>query len=354
MDENDPRWHRIIADEVAYLRKTKHYTCIVYFNLLNEPNSNSSGRIPFDKWKLAITDLNLEFAKCGLAKDVKIIGPDVCFLPRDGFWVDLTAQQCPDEVAAYDFHYYAPAAELESDYLEKYCWMKKDYIDRFDPKGRAKPFFMGEAGMTGGPVQPQGGNDSQPHIYEHNYGVWMADYNVQCARAGMAGTIAWDLDDAMHINKNKDNAWPDVTKTLFKKWGFWNSLAKEIGHPEDMNLRPWYFTWSLLSRSFPPGCTTLKTSETLVPGLRTLAATVGNDFSLALVNDSDAPQEIHVAVPGGKKVQQLARYNYFPGDKLTNKNGFPLPAEILGEADLAAGLNVSLPARSVVIFTSVK
>ena len=155
--------------------------------------------------------MNAEFAKRGLAQDVKIIGPDVTFLPRDGFWIELTVTQCPKEVAAYDFHYYAPAAELESGYLEKYCWMKKDYIDRFDPNGKFKPFFMGEAGMTGGPVEPQGGNDSQPHIYGHNYGVWMADYNVQCARAGMAGTIAWDLDDAMHINKNKDNAWPDVT-----------------------------------------------------------------------------------------------------------------------------------------------
>jgi len=354
MDQNDPRWHRIIADEVEYLRNTRHYTCIVYFNLLNEPNSNSSGHIPFEKWQAAITALNKEFAQRGLAKDVTIIGPDVCFLPRDGFWIELTVQQCPKEVAAYDFHYYAPAAEIESDYLEKYCWMKKDYIDRFDPAGRAKPFFMGEAGMTGGPVQPQGGNDSQPHIYEHNYGVWMADYNVQCARAGMAGTIAWDLDDAMHINKNKDNAWPDVTKTLFKKWGFWNSLANEIGHPEDLNLRPWYFTWSLMSRSFPPGCTTVKTPETLVSGLRTLAATVGNDFSLALVNDSDAPHELHITMPEGREIPPLARYNYFSDDRVTDTSGFPQPKGILTQADLAAGLNVSLPARSVVIFTSVK
>ena len=68
MDENDPRWHRIIADEVEYLRNEKHYTCIVYFNLLNEPNSNSSGHIPFEKWKAAITALNTEFAKRGLAQ----------------------------------------------------------------------------------------------------------------------------------------------------------------------------------------------------------------------------------------------------------------------------------------------
>lgn len=354
MDENDPRWHRIIADELVHLRNVKHYTCIAYFNFLNEPNSKSSGSIPFDRWKSGITALNAEFARRGLAKEVAIIGPDVTYLPHDGYWIDLTVQQCPKEIAAYDFHYYAPAADLESGYLEKFCWMKKAYIDRFDPKGRSKPFFMGEAGMTAGPVQPQGGSDSQPHIYEHNYGVWMADYNVQCARAGMAGTIVWDLDDAMHINKDKDSKWPDVTKTLFKKWGFWNSLADEIGHPEDANLRPWYFTWSLLSRSFPPGCTTVNTSDTLVPGIRTLAGTRGKDVSIALVNDSDQPQELSVTMPGRPKVPELLRYNYFADDRLVDTGGFPLPKEILKEADLQAGLNVCLPARSVVIFTSIK
>ena len=81
---------------------------------------------------------------------------------------------------------------------------------------------------------------------------------------------------------------------------------------------------------------------------------MGDDLSIALVNDSDAPQEIHVRVPGSKKIPQLARYNYFPDEKLTDKNGFPQAKEILADADLAAGLKVSLPARSVVIFTSVK
>lgn len=160
MEQKVPHWWRIIADELEHLRNDRHYTCIRYFNFLNKPNSNSSGRIPFDRWKSGVTGLRAEFEMRGLGKEVQLIGPDVCFLPRDGFWVDLTALQCPSEVGAYDFHYYAPAADLESGFLEKYCWMKQDYINRIDPNGRSKPFFMGEAGMTGGPVQPQIGNDS--------------------------------------------------------------------------------------------------------------------------------------------------------------------------------------------------
>ena len=354
MIENDPRWHRIICDLLEHLY-AKGYSCIVFYNLLNEPNSKSSGCADFGRWKVAATALNAEFAKRDLAKRIKLVGPDVTFQPRDGYWIDQSVLQCPKEIAAYDFHYYAPIADVESGYLEKFCWSKQDYINRFDPKGKSKPFFMGEAGLIGGPVQPQGGSDSQPHIYEHNYGVWMADYNIQCARAGMAGTIAWDLDDAMHINKDKDSQWPDVTKTLFKKWGFWNSLASEIGHPEDMNLRPWFYTWSLLSRSFPPGCTTLKTSDSSAPGLRTLAAKMaGGNLSIALVNDSDIPQEVRVTVPDFKNHAGLLRYNYFPEDRPTDTNGFPRPKEFLRDGELLSGWNVSLPARSVVIVTSIK
>jgi hypothetical protein len=355
MDENDPRWDRIIAGLVEHLRNEKHYTCIRYFNLLNEPNSYSSGRMEFGRWKNAITSLNAEFVRCGLSNDIKIVGPDVTYLPRDGYWVDLAVQQCPDTLAAYDFHFYVSPADLESGYLEKYCWLKRDYINRYDPHGSAKPFFMGEAGVIGqGPVQPQGGSDSQPHIYDHIYGVWMADYNIQCARAGMAGTIAWDLDDAMHINKDKDTHWPDITRTLFKKWGFFNSLAEEIGHPDDDNLRPWFFTWSLLSRSFPPGCHILKTTDCDVAGIRVLAAKIGSDISIALVNDSDRSEILQVIVPACKNIPSLLRYDYFPNDYLVDRKGYPLPKKILANADLESGLNVDLPARSVVIFTSLK
>jgi hypothetical protein len=353
--QSDTRWHRVIGDFIEHLRNEKHYTCIQYYNLLNEPNSKKSGYAEFGRWAAALKGMSAEFTKRGLAEKIKIIGPDVSWLPNDGYWLDLAVQQTAAEIGAYDFHYYIKPADLESGFLEKFCWMKKDYIDRFDERGQTKPFFMGEAGiMSGGEIEPQGGRDSQRHIYEHIYGVWMTDYNIQCARAGMAGNIAWDLDDAMHTASTKDVDGTDIHKALFKKWGFFNSLANEIGHPEDANLRPWYFTWSLMSRSFPPSCTTLNTSCSNVTGIRTLAATAGEDFSLALVNDSDVPQEIHVVVPDSKKIPQLLRYDYFSDGQLVDKNAFPLPKEILADADLKTGLNVNLPARSVVIFTSIK
>ncbi|MGN6555450.1 MAG: cellulase family glycosylhydrolase [Verrucomicrobiota bacterium] len=352
MEETDPRWHSIIADLLEHLLNDKKYTCIKYFNLINEPNGNWSGCADFTKWKPAIAGLHAEFKKRGLDKKIQITGPDVTWM-RDYNWLDRAVLECANDLGAYDVHEYIAHEDLESGYAEKIFWQKRDFINRYDPNGRKKPFFMGEVGMNRrGPVEPQGGEDSHPKVYEHIYGVWMTDYNIQCARAGMQGTIAWMLDDAMHINKDKDTKWPDIHQTLFKKWGFFNSLAEEIGHPEDANLRPWYFTWSLMSRGFPRGCTILPSSPTELPGLRTLAAKIGSkDYTFAVVNDSDQPCEIRLKMDVANSLD-LKQYNYFETERLTDDLGYPKMKRLVKSANLKAGLPLALPKRSVIFLTT--
>jgi hypothetical protein len=299
---------------------------------------------------MGISNLHAELVKRGLDQKIQITGPDVT-IAKYFFWIDRAVQECPGLLGAYDVHEYPALADLEADHLEQILTGKQEFIDSHDPNGRQKPFFMGEMGMKD--KKKKGDPGGAVKVYEPLYGVWMADYSIQVARAGMAGGLAWDLDDAMHI-VNDDKNWPDVQKTKLKKSGFFNSLAEETGHPDDAKLRPWFFTWSLMARSFPAGCETVATTDSGIFGVRTLAAKRGDDISIALVNDSDQPQELHVTVPGASKVPQLQRYDYFPDDKLVDKNGYPLPKETLANADLQAGLDVSLPARSVVIFTSIK
>jgi len=98
----------------------------------------------------------------------------------------------------------------------------------------------------------------------------------------------------------------------------------------------------------------LKTSATLVPGLRTLAAkTADGNICVALVNDSDALRQIQVTVPGGLPPRAAwKRYNYFPADHPVDHNGFPVPKEVLPNNTLATGLLIDLPARSLVLFTT--
>jgi hypothetical protein len=181
----------------------------------------------------------------------------------------------------------------------------------------------------------------------------MADFKIQAARAGMQGAIAWMLDDAMHINKDKDTQWPDIRKTLFKKWGFWNSLAEEIGHPEDANLRPWFYTWSLMSRYFPRGCTIIRSRNAEVAGIRTLAAITGKDgFTFCVANDSDTAQQALLRAPALRRPLDLSLYLYAPDDRAVNAKGYPVPKDTLKQADLTKGLSLALPARSVVLLTT--
>lgn len=43
---DDPRWAKMIADLMVYLLEEKDYTCIKFYNYINEPNGNWPGALP--------------------------------------------------------------------------------------------------------------------------------------------------------------------------------------------------------------------------------------------------------------------------------------------------------------------
>ncbi len=238
--------------------------------------------------------------------------------------------------------------------LEPHFRFKKRYIESNDPKGKEKPFFMGEVGMGArGPIEPMGGEDSHPKIYDHIYGVWMADYLAQCSRAGMDGAVAWMVDDAMHIMKDKESSWPDLDRVLWKKWGFFNSMAEEIGHPEDAALRPWYYVWSLMSRAYPRGTRMMQVDYQAQPGLRVLSGRAP-DFGTThmIVNDSDEERSVLLRdsyAPDGPK---WTRYHYFADDRPTNELGYPIAKAHELDLDFRAGVSLTVPARGVLFLTN--
>ena len=193
--------------------------------------------------------------------------------------------------------------------------------------------------------------DSQPHIRQFAYGVWMGDMMIQGIDAGMAGASAWDLDDAMHVGGRYGSQ-------NLKQWGFWNSLGGQDGYPaSDLALRPWYYPWSVLARSFPAGSQPLVIPDSGVPGLRVAAAKIPNtgsyDLSFAVVNDSQTPRSIKLSVPSVAGPLTLARYDYFAGDRPADAAGFPVPAKVLQNVQLSAGVTIHLPSRGIVVLSSI-
>jgi hypothetical protein len=347
------RWSKeLIVPFLIHLRERRGYTNIVFFNLMNEPASLEKApgvRLDFETWKAAITNLHAALKRKGLDNQVGIVGTDG---PGDwNRWIEKAARDAElrDGLAGYEYHLYAHlqtdkwlpsllAGKLETDELRP----RRLAVNSHDPKGTSKPFFMGEAGIDDG---NQG--DHQTNRFGFAYGVWMADYAIQSMRAGQAGLIAWDMDDAMHT-------WGSYGAAGLKGWGFWNSLAGFKGYPtDDFQLRPWFYTWSLLCRVFPRGSQTLAAAATGDPACRVAAARLpqGRGWSFAVVNESDAPHLLRLVMPD-HKAMTLHEYHYFATDRPADKSGFPVPSAMHKDVNLAAGLTIHLPTQGVVFLTT--
>ncbi len=383
---------RIPAGFLLQLHDAYGYTNIRYYNLINEPNYVAT--CSFSCWAGIVAKLSSEFTSLGINRWLQLVGPDngnswddtaaaqtldrTSGLDTDNpiggdSWVTAALRAIPGLIGAYDSHRYATIWGVENGVYADQMRARREQISNLDSP--TKPFFAGEVGLTAREVSPFTGRlsrsrmralvplldpsavphagtfvDSQPHIGEFNYGAWMGDMTIQGIGAGLSGASAWDLDDAMHTGGQYGSQ-------NLKRWGFWNSLGGQDGYPaSDLELRPWYYAWSVLSRAFPAGSQPLLVPGTGVPGLRATAARIpdgsGFDLSLAVVNDSDTARSVTLTVPSVPGTLGLGRYDYFSGQQTVDVNGFAVPDQTV-QGQLGTGLTVSLPSRGLVVLTSI-
>ncbi len=389
MINGDPR---IPAEFLKQLHDTYGFTNIRYYNLINEPNDQPD--CDFTCWTSIVTKLSAEFTALGLTRWLQLVGPDnanswddtpqaqavdrTSGLDLDNplggdSWVTGTLSSVPGLIGAYDSHRYATIWGIYHGVYGDQMRTRREQIDYFgSPRKR---YFESEVGMTARQVSPFGAADghasalalaatidpstvpragtfidSQSHIREFRYGVWMGDMAIQAIAAGVSGASAWDLDDAMHVGGQYGSQ--DL-----KQWGFWNSLGGRDGYPaSDLELRPWYYAWSVMSRSFPAGSEPLAVPTTGVPGLRIAAAKVraGDRYrlSFAIVNEWNVPRGITLTVPSARGRTTLTRYDYLRDDRSVDANGFPVPARVLRLVRLSHRIRIRLPGRGLAILSS--
>jgi hypothetical protein len=230
--------------------------------------------------------------------------------------------------------------------IETVLGAKRKVIQANDPHAAGKRFFLAESGLLDGKCN----GDQQPRVRTFAYGVMMADFAAQVAQAGWMGLCAWDLDDAMHTVSGHP---PVPTDTTLKLWGFWNTQGAAMGHLEDANMRPWFYTWSLMSRLFPRDARIVGVNITGAPNLRVLAGESPGkpQLNLMLVNPLAEARTVRLVVPGwGRKPVRL--FHYFEPDRPTDEEGFAKPAIRLPDADLSAGLDVALTGQGCVFVVS--
>ena len=358
----DPRWTHVVGASIAHLRRDRKYTCIRYYNLINEPHGSWSNITPED-WRAALLNLEQELRRRGLDREIRIAAPDG---DRD---LTTRALRDPDLcrlTGIYDEHWYVLREEIRRGLLELYAREQLRQIRRADP---GKPFVLGELGIMDGKTE----RDQNPDVFRFWYGLAMADAAIQVLRAGGNGVIAWNLDDALYFlgdgpecMNSLDEKLPPDAYDRRKIWGMWNILGREHGHPEEEQLRPWFFAWAALARAFPAGCQPVEVDATGIPGLRVAAAqlTSSGRYSIAIVNHDRWPRRLRVHAPAATDAVILEEWQYADTDgddrvdcwpvtvDADGRDIFPRPVGQRRDVRLAEGLTMEVPAGAVVILTT--
>ena len=397
---SSPTWAMMIGDCLEHLIVDKGYTCIKYYNMINEPkrdHGDVTNEYVYDQWKQAITNLRNEMDSSGIEKieNIKIVGPDV-YDSQEAWINQATSDEMKDKIELTEVHRYAPQSEVESGLIEKKLKTWKEQAESLDPEVAEEGFALGEMGISG-----TGPGDSQLNARKYDYGVDIFDYGVQAIRAGLKFGSVWGFEDSMHVQHNdivnnfKDQYGPAATTEEgrdyvvhtptgdpsidndIKIWGFWNELGEEMAaqnaehnvtgrantvKASDENLKPWYYTWSMLCRYFPSGTKILETTDSYVDQLRVTSGIIPvaddkGDIRIAVVNNSSSQKTLEVNMPNAASKVDLNQYFYYDGEidgktRPVNEKGQLLQYDTIENANLKDGVNVTLPAKSCMILTS--
>jgi hypothetical protein len=328
---DDPNYAYAIGQCVNFLIKEKGFTCIKEYNLGNEVNINPN-HYTWKNWSQGVRNIYAEFTRLGINKDIKIVGPD------GGYWKDLwfnnTITQLADEVKVIDYHWYINNDWLLTNRVEDEMRIMRFFTQQANP---SIPNIFGEVGVRDG---HNTSTDQHKGIKTFEYAVGMADIFIQSLRAGWTAVVAWAMDDAMHYHVTGD----------VKEWGFWNSIGDKNG---DTEIRPWYYTWSLLSQYFPKGSSILYSNSFNNNGLNGIAIrTPDGHISYAIVNNRDFSQSVSVKIPNSKRKVDVAKFSFFENNKPTDKQGFPVHDIIYKNVDFETGLDLYFPSKGFILLTT--
>ena len=137
--------------------------------------------------------------------------------------------------------------------------------------------------------------------------------------------------------------------------GMWNVAGDNGG----MKLRPWYYTWSLLSRYFPAGNTEILMMSQPDDELRILGAKImladsnSAHFSFALVNKTRHPKCINIKLPAYCGLATFDSYTYSE-DQQGDEVSLTLPKVSASSIRLSDGYQVTVPANSGMVLTTME
>lgn len=361
--KDDSRWVDMAVDYLNMLVNEKGLSCIKYFVIFNEPDGDwASTNGDFALWHSMAERFykNMEQYP-GLVEKVKLAGPDVVAdyhnmnsdLNTAG-WLVETVKNADSIIGLYDIHAYPGQAEVLSGNYSKLLSEYKSLI----PEG--KQIVLGEAGykywreadsllmkeynrrVEGHPFTK--GSDCNMLVYDYFYGIDMAILATEVMNNGFSGVAAWMLDDAMH--SQGDSGKPEDIKL----WGMWNILGEEVfDDPSQENIRPWFYSWSLMCRYFPHGCDIVEIDYKGDSDIFACAAKYEGKYTVVIINKGDKDKDISVKFPLSNA--PLSVFRYEENNLRLDDNGFLTPEKEMSGEEM---FSTRLAPLSMILVTQIK
>ena len=373
--KDDQRWIDMSVDYLNYLVNDLKFSCIKYFTIFNEPDGDwASTNGNYELWKSILFRFADKMKEYPALDKITFAAPDAVINYRNPSerinaidWIEKTASDADSLIGIYDIHAYPGQYEVRSGNYAETLARHKAVV----PKD--KKIILGEAGYKYKHNPPHDwlidkkieqsdsilwkeyqrrvedhpftkGSDCNMLVYDYFYGLDMALLCIEVMNNGYSGIAAWMLDDAMHSNYDSGKT-EDI-----KIWGMWNILGEEVfNDPSQENIRPWYYTWALMCRYFPPGCDILKINGELPNNIKAVASESDLGYTIALVNfgDEDTPIEITPR----NEMMDTKIYLYTDNDRKTNESGHPIP--IQNKIDIKGKYLFKLKSQSFMLLTNI-
>ena len=363
--KQDQKWVDMSVDYLNYLVNDLGFSCIKYFVIFNEPDGNwASTNGDYEVWKQMLFRFHQKMEEYpGLTEKVMLAGPDVVADYKNGAsaydtegWVKQAVTDADSLIGLYDVHAYPGQHEVRSGQYSDILSRYKRHI----PEG--KKIVLGEAGykywrtadsllmaeynrrVEGHPFTK--GSDCNMLCYDYFYGLDMPLLAMEVMNAGYSGLAVWVLDDAMHSSGDSGKT-EDV-----KIWGMWNILGEEVfDKPEEEQIRPWFYTWSLMCRYFPAGTDILGTAVASEDkDIYVVAGAYQGKLTLALVNVGDKDKTVRLSLP--QTMEDASLYIYEENLQPKSPEGFPVPAQT--GLKLKGSYETALKAQSFQLLTDIK
>lgn len=358
--KDSQEWVDMSVDFLNHLVIGLGYTCIKHFVIFNEPDGNwASTNGDYDLWLSMLKRFDAKMSEYeGLREKVSFAGPDVVVNYQNGRydtagWISQSAEDADDLIGVYDVHSYPGQAQVRDGSYAQTLRSLSSLI----PEG--KKIVLGEAGykyqtdprdaelweeyqkrVDGHPFTK--GSDCNMLVYDYFYGLDMPLLAIEAMNAGFSGLAVWMLDDSMHSNGDSGRT-EDV-----KLWGMWNILGSEVfNDPSQEEIRPWYYSWSMMCRYFPHGCNILQTSDP-IEGVRYVAAEKDGEMSFAAVNVNNEDLLIKLNLPEELENASVYLYSEEPfnaGHDVTK----PVKTAVSG-----SNISIKLPANSFIVISEIQ